>query len=172
MITCKTGRSFPSKWWGNSLAIWRDRSQYWFKQWFVAWTKVDSLLQHHQWGSVAPETSFTESAQNISEKNDSMQTVLDRISAQFCIESIVAQFWHIMAFFWHQHPPSSVAFWCILKAHLCHLWPGDMFCKQFVGSQSKSCKNKCCSFMKNNDEIRSQFCTCANLWPPDWAMQV
>ena len=36
----------------------------------------------------------------------------------------------------------------------------DWFYKQFTGSWSRSCENTHCSFVKNNYQIRSQFCTC------------
>ena len=34
----------------------------------------------------------------------------------------------------------------------------------FMGSSSTSCKNNCHSYMKNNDPIKSQFCTCHDSW--------
>ena len=38
--------------------------------------------------------------------------------------------------------------------------PGDPFHKVFMRSWSKSCTNIWCSYMKNNLQIKSQFCTC------------
>ena len=52
--------------------------------------------------------------------------------------------------------------------------------KGFMSLYSRSCKNLCCSYLKNTDPIRSQFCTCpdswavvtwANLWP-DWIIKI
>ena len=55
-----------------------------------------------------------------------------------------------------------------------------LFHKEFMSSYSNLTKNSCCSYLKNDDLIRTQFCTsndswavvtCANLWP-DWIIRI
>ena len=52
--------------------------------------------------------------------------------------------------------------------------------RQIRNSNTKSCSNRYCFYSKNNDQIRSQFCTCydslavmtcAKLWP-DWMIRI
>ena len=60
-----------------------------------------------------------------------------------------------------------------IRSSSSHLWSWYSFHNEFMGSESKSCNNKC-FYVKNNVHIRSWFCTCHNssavvtcakLWP-------
>ena len=56
----------------------------------------------------------------------------------------------------------------------------DPFHERFMNLYTKSFKNICCSDMKNNNLIRSQFCTCHDSWAvmvcaklwPDWIIEI
>ena len=80
---------------------------------------------------------------------------------------------------WIRTKISSVKFQSQWKS-ISNMHPRNSFHKVFMSSWSKSHKDKCCFYLKNNHLIRSQFCTChdssavmtcANVWP-DWIIRI